>query len=375
MVYGHCELEECVSMRLVSRFGYWMFHRSQETLKQKLQDRNPTIKPGESGSELVTWLDCVLVFAARLQSEKWTRIESVDELPSSCSPTPQTPISVKVSEHVLPSDYKGLVNCFGDGAHFEMNLRGEYALNVCTFEAKLAEMEELVLEEDNDKFTVLYKGVEATFPADMINYDGLWSNSTVIAAVGQRCYVLPLEYPDFRQGHGFYVDSGDFSRGLECGFGTWSDSDAGRTFKVADLAQKKFIELFTSTEVQTHVAQFNGLDWFSRGPQLVPVFFDLADNQCYSRADRVFQAADFFTSYQGSKCFGAERFVLADKLVLDLATVTITRVEGAGDFYLPGFSNGVFEVWGLSDKCMGKLDERLQRLLDAGQWDDFDLAT
>lgn len=66
-IFAHAELETCVDLREVSTLWYAAFNQlDARLLKQKVKERNPWLKPGEDGTELKTWRDCVRVFVGRL---------------------------------------------------------------------------------------------------------------------------------------------------------------------------------------------------------------------------------------------------------------------------------------------------------------------
>lgn len=63
LVFAACDLETCVVLRQVSSFWYCLF---QETnLGPKMYESCPWMFPG---GDILTWQDCVLVFAARMKS-------------------------------------------------------------------------------------------------------------------------------------------------------------------------------------------------------------------------------------------------------------------------------------------------------------------
>ncbi|KAG5358836.1 hypothetical protein CKK34_5131 [Yarrowia sp. E02] len=69
MVFECADLETCVALRRVSKAWYACFNDIEEMLRDKLEIRNPWMKPGDV--DLKRWADCVLVFVSRKLSKKW----------------------------------------------------------------------------------------------------------------------------------------------------------------------------------------------------------------------------------------------------------------------------------------------------------------
>ncbi|KAG5355324.1 hypothetical protein CJU90_4363 [Yarrowia sp. C11] len=78
LVFESADLETCVALRRVSKAWYSCFSNIEKTLKSKLQNRNPWMKPGDV--DLQTWADCALVFVSRKLDPKW---EAHQALPKS----------------------------------------------------------------------------------------------------------------------------------------------------------------------------------------------------------------------------------------------------------------------------------------------------
>ncbi|KAG5359507.1 hypothetical protein CJU90_5330 [Yarrowia sp. C11] len=105
MVFDCADLETCVALRRVSKAWYSCFSNIEDTLKDKLQKRNPWMKPGDV--DLQTWADCVLVFVSRKLGQKWQL--HTGPLPSSWEIPPQTS-----PEDSLPDSVVGMEMDFGD---------------------------------------------------------------------------------------------------------------------------------------------------------------------------------------------------------------------------------------------------------------------
>ncbi|KAG5358809.1 hypothetical protein CKK34_5102 [Yarrowia sp. E02] len=69
MVFEYADLETCVALRRVSKAWYACFNDIEKMLRDKLEKRNPWMKPGDV--DLQRWADCVLVFVSRRQSNNW----------------------------------------------------------------------------------------------------------------------------------------------------------------------------------------------------------------------------------------------------------------------------------------------------------------
>lgn len=74
-IYSFCDVETCETLRQTSSFWYTAFQESDHVIKQVLATRNPWF---QLEADLVTWGQCLLVFAARLKT--WKVAEDISEL-------------------------------------------------------------------------------------------------------------------------------------------------------------------------------------------------------------------------------------------------------------------------------------------------------
>lgn len=63
MIFSHCSLETCATLRQVCSFWYDLYQ--DYDFESKLAARCPWFTPGD---DILTWADCALVFAARLRT-------------------------------------------------------------------------------------------------------------------------------------------------------------------------------------------------------------------------------------------------------------------------------------------------------------------
>lgn len=109
-IYSYCDVETCETLRQTSSFWYGAFRESDHVIKQVLAARNPWF---QLEADLVTWGQCLLVFAARLRS--WKVVENVAELTTAEETNTGlekflTATSLKFGE-TLPVDFESLSSC------------------------------------------------------------------------------------------------------------------------------------------------------------------------------------------------------------------------------------------------------------------------
>lgn len=110
-LYAQCDLETCIALRQANTFWYSCYELSESTLKDKVQERNPWMKPE---GEWRTWGDCALVIESRARSYSWLSMESVDTVSlKSLGPKNQLRVWPVVAmklepEFGLPHDFEGL---------------------------------------------------------------------------------------------------------------------------------------------------------------------------------------------------------------------------------------------------------------------------
>ncbi|KAG5358558.1 hypothetical protein CJU89_5174 [Yarrowia sp. B02] len=397
VIFALCHLETCVDLRQVNSFWNNVFRQADQIVQSKLQQRNPVIQPGESGSELSSWTDCAIVFVSRLRNAKWTHIESFEEVEA--PPGKKTQVQILKARQVygrLPSDFRGLlVECDRSKLNEELILKDKYAIDGRTLRAReiIPERDEMgkVVSADADKAEITYKGVSVVLPAKFAELTNIYMNDAVIVArSGSECYLLPRDSTDFREGQGFgysqqYYESPEFSNRSSYISSFYGEtSETPRTFRLADLYQKRMVDLFATSQNIDAVATFNGLVWFTKctgkGLAYVPVLLD--EGKMYYRKDKMVHGIDGrFWGDQGSKSRDAQRFTCygteTGAEVIDLINGTVTDIEtdSEASHIFTGFSNGEFGAWYFSPKMMDGLNKMLRAHLKVypGR-EEYDLA-
>lgn len=108
-IYDSSSLETCVALRQVNKDWYVAFRNLERVMERKMQERNPWIKPGDP--DLLTWADCVLVFAGRLRSGKWKTTEHPEDLSDLPEELVENRLVVGVElglDEKLPANFSGM---------------------------------------------------------------------------------------------------------------------------------------------------------------------------------------------------------------------------------------------------------------------------
>lgn len=106
LVYSHCDLETCVSLRQVSSAWYKVFGQINHIWRSKMRERNPFIEPGDA--DMKSYADCVLVFVARL---KWPTVSNLNDMEVSGEPAERNKVvgfELGLNEK-LPSNFTGMM--------------------------------------------------------------------------------------------------------------------------------------------------------------------------------------------------------------------------------------------------------------------------
>lgn len=306
---------------------------------------------------------------------------------------PENTIQVQIMDSVIPADFVGICGHFGEAKNHEllMEIEGvEYSLDPTTFNAVRCDdyQEAREVSYDSEKLVVSYEGVTMVLPPEMRGFGRVIINEDAINVKHEHItsFVLPLEYPDFRQGYRVYADviGGDNrcinERGCSSGM-IFANFGPGCTVSKADFYRKQMVHVvnyYTSSPI--NLATYNGLSWLTVLDSTVAVLND--SEPAYYRKDRLMPNANH--SIQGKTKLGGDRLIMCENgpiYVIDLLTGIMTRVRGASRLsscglvghWFPPFSGGVLGVWAFSDECLRRLHKELDAQRKEGERDEYQL--
>ena len=367
-IFAHAELETCVDLREVSTFWYAAFNQlDARLLKQKVKERNPWLKPGEDGTELKTWRDCVRVFVGRLRSGKWTSIECLEDIKYPTELTEAISLNIDEVETTLPKDYKPLMVTREPQYNTMLELDDNYYMDLHTLMARRSQppswQQDFVrtVEETDEVGVYDCDGVRVVVPIDMVTNETSWdvNEDMVVVYTAQDVWILPREYPDFRQrrgwkrsgkgitnrrgqrnmtsGYTFLVEDDDLLR-VPQPMVLVVDLDNRRVLHIAETRDVKFDESHVDTDEVPKTNSFlssvvgvnsayNGLLWMvDRSPEgymgLFPIFIDMKDipeddgsgttrvSKMYYCKDRIMLFERYMDSLFSSIPRGAQPYVL-----------------------------------------------------------------
>lgn len=415
LIFECSDIESCVILRQVNSAWYGAFQACQGVLKTKILERTLVLKPGEDGTELYSWGACALVFAGRLKNKKWT-VDKDYYLEGRVLSTRQTLVSQDTTS-VLPSDFTPIVS-----SESQSEINGEWHIQdfdldptTLKFTRTVELPERYILPHfDRTRFEDVHvelRGCHLVFPArNAPHFTWVISNNEVFVALGGRkdefLYVLPREFPDYHQGHGFEInldplrekliqypyqnhyDGAPFLISREEG----EDSKSQHfTYSVIDMQHKRLVKLFTSRlSAPNELGRFNGLFWRTvdrDNSALLPSFVDLSTDVCYHRKDWAIhtQVGNKWTQtivggVSGRFMYRVHPSTSNSLELVDLVTRTVIIAESC-DYgnrrFLPGFSNGRLAVWSWTGDTKVDFILRLRKLnpetpdqqeYDVSQW-------
>lgn len=431
VLYSVADLETCVALREVSSKWYTAFKMYGDNMMNAVKSRTLGLTPGENGCELQSWGDCALVFVGRLRNSKWEKVEEEDRQARSSNriltPT-HTLVPIDIDAK-LPSDYTGLVNeplQLPDNtstSNVNQNwyrLGGDYALNPQTL--KFHKVPEQVPGQfsitylDNDIVCVEYEDSSFTIPNAMKLFTEIVSNhEALVFCCGETDtgYILPRQFPDFRQGHGFAISIDSYDTELTShAFRIKTSSfeapivlqkkhhihdhsmvTCTHTYSVLDLHNSRAVVMISDSDVMSTLypeplaAQFNGLIWREKhfGGALLPYFVDLDSGTWYHNRHVSIHTKTGEGWKQASESCNARRFVYRgregeDLEIVDLATRCVINVKSLGNTdetvaLFPGFSEGRLGVWSYNEKTQRRYSRYLDQLreIDPDQ-DEYDVS-
>lgn len=398
LIFECADIESCVILRQVNSAWYGAFQACQGVLKTKVLERTLVLEPGEDGTELYTWGDCVLVFSGRLKNKKWT-VDKDYSLEGRILSSRQTLVSEDTTS-VLPSDFTPIVSGQSQSAidakyhiqHFDLDPRTLKFIRTGPIpETDMVGHFNTTRHED---VHVEVRGCDLVFPAH-ISPHFFWiifNNDVFVAVVGRRnefLYFLPRESPDYRLGRGFEVtldprrekfvpnphqhhyDGSSFLIEREEG-----EDNRSRhyTYWVIDMRHKRLVKLFTSRlPVPNGMGLLNGLFWRTvdrNSSAILPSFVDLSTDVCYHRKDWAIhtQAGTKWTQTIVNGVSGRFMYRVHPSHSLelvDLVTRAVIIAESCDDLarrFLPGFSNGRLAVWSWTSDTTADFILRLRKL-------------
>lgn len=345
IIFSHCDLESCVTLRQVNRSWYSAFQQCESALEAKLHERNPWMFP-EAGM-MNSYAKCALVYVKRLSGGKWgtvQRLVDLEKLKPGLTPVQQ------VLARELKSTEKEPCNTFHTEQGTVSHAHGIHHLKKYT----------------NDKgqlVMILENGMQMTLPARFteqhtrVGSVGYRRNYTVVKIQGHT-----VLYPSLSSGKGFGTS-------LACLDENWYNGqyrseyryhsigglhslykrrrglkdDYWWEYKLWDARAEKFRE-YTSWGACHVIAVYNGLVWCLVGTNTIfPTFIDLnksPERNVYYRFDR----AVSFPHKEGTPYLHSDRLAKPKRLYqccpyrfvtypseqgtlfIDLETCTVTDV-------------------------------------------------
>lgn len=383
MVFEACDLESCVSLKQVSKSWWEAFHEHEPILKKKVIERTPWMEPEEVGTELKTWGDCALVVVGRLGNTKWVAVDSIDDVQVT-GPAAKTNYIVSADiEEMLPEDFQLLK----DNHRFDLDCHN-LKLDVLNLEARVVtdKVSQKTIFVDTDKIVVSF--VDKSLPTivlpspESLGINAATVKSSLSVSLGtihiivtlskEDIYILPLEFPDFRQGHGlkYAAERGRamsnyaFPNAVCVRLGN-HEPDRKSQFLISDKHTNAMIPLYEGDTSSCPVSIYNGLIWVSKiSPtatfSLVPIFVDLKDGKKYYRNDRIINGIETARFHLES---GSSRYVPTSTHssdIVDLATGVITLVRGDGETFT-GFQDGYFNAWRYNQETVDRYKREMKR--------------
>lgn len=362
LIYSHCDLESCVSLRQVSSEWFLTFQTLERDFKEKLPLRNISIFPGD---DFQTWHDCVLVFVARVQ--KWT---STDSLQTVTYPEtkPVKSLLARTSHpgEKVPSNLAALVSAYCRSWDFCPHLHDRLEsvrVNLKSFEVERErEWYDLV-----DREMIRVQDIDITLPPSIPVSHNLTVKVNSMCIVVQsetHTLVVPSDQPHFK--HGFLLENEKPASVRELGEVIVVKQEGNRYWELLDLKTKSLIKFYDDYE---HLAAcYGGAMWLHMGEAecLVPTIYDLqTPGKLYYSQDKIITGVDLLIPFQGSRADGLSQFVVGSRgkvRVADLATAQVTKISGPANKdpakhtqTIPGFLDGKFQVKVMENKDVNEL--------------------
>lgn len=362
-IYAHAELETCVNLREVNSYWYAAFNQLDvRLLRDKVKERNPWLKPGEDGTGLKTWSECLRVFVARVRCDKWIAVECLKDIEYPSELTEEIPLELTSVETTLPKDYQPLMKMQRPEYNTMMKLYDNYYLDLHTLEARISPPANNahalsfpeVLEETDEIAVCDCSGVKVVVPKEMATIETQYhiNEHMVVVFNPELVWILPREYPDYRQGRGWsrpgsrkvyqmghqnltsgytFVVENNYISPIPQPMLLVVDMENQRTLHIPEMRDDNFGDPHVENVAPESVVQihsiYNGLLWIvDYSPEGYMGFFslliDLKDipeadgsgttrvNKMYYRKDRIVLFEQYMGSISSCIPLGAQRYVL-----------------------------------------------------------------
>lgn len=386
-IYSFASLETCVALRQVNKAWYSVFQQSDVILADKVQQRNPFIRPGDG--DLCSWRDCALVFVARLKWEYCEAHEKIDEINFlQKPPKTHTVIGTELEfNEKLPENFTSF---FGDHAldvavclpmeTWDRGTDRSYQLNTWTLETKQVDRSFHVVSTSAERNVIMKDGVEISLPGILTppQDPSQWNvhvgcNMVVISMEVGGTLILPRDNPVYEKGF-HWLEPDDIYEAGELS-----------VIKETSWANHFFVDFSTRNLMPySHAvyarprALYNGLVWFcmEKKKALVPTFKDYeSPGKLYFKRERIICEVEVGSGFdQGHKPHGTAQFLVtgnvdSDVHIVDLATGEITLVTcpygwQVQAIHLLGFVDGKFSARCVSEESAFKY--RAQMLAERG---------
>lgn len=375
LIFSFSDLENCVVMRQVCSQWFSVFNDDESLWKTKMKQRNPLMTPGNG--DLQSWQDCVLVFAARVQNDRWKTIIDDVEKQNTAIPLQNTVVARHLKKgQLLPSNFASLT------APSVTNSLQEYAfltgqqrkgVNPWTGDIVDTPITHKIISSDSEEMLVKYNGVSFTLPASTPIRSVRTNRTTIIVQTETfQMYFMSRENPHYKHalihrelGLVFLVGEDIVLYGIN------DFNEEQRTFFLVDTEDKTFHRICEQPTDWLPSACYNGVlwwYWYDSDPEddevsnsLTPTFSDVEEPQkTYYNSDKMMRGlCQSIRDRQGSRSRDSAHFQILDNtpkgmLIVDLVTGDRTMVTGpyglrytCGLFM--GFREGKFEAWWVDD--------------------------
>ncbi|AOW05921.1 YALI0E24585p [Yarrowia lipolytica CLIB122] len=380
LVYSHCDLETCVSLRQVSSAWYKVFGQINHIWRSKMRERNPFIEPGDA--DMKSYADCVLVFVARL---KWPTVSNLNDMEVSGEPAERNKVvgfELGLNEK-LPSNFTGMMpfesGCTVACDHF-------FALAAWESQEFIRDLWDLSSRPKDEPYEVIgvgehgtvvkYRDIEVTLPPsvrpeDIVPFTGhntpvhLGTMIITVELLDGRMISIPRDDPHYEHG---YIFNAPGARLFQIGNVHFARESPGLIhkkavyrYRFADFESRKMIEYGAGRHVYP-VAAYNGCIWWhlmAVPNSLVPTFVDLrTPEKIHFQPNRAICGVSAKLFEQSFRDRDTSQFVVSITdigiQVVDLDRGVITEVTGPSDKpaarFFPGYWNGKFMA-----RCMSEV--------------------
>ncbi|KAG5357254.1 hypothetical protein CJU90_6081 [Yarrowia sp. C11] len=389
LVYLFSDLETCVSLREVNSDWYHMFRNIEDILRSKLRARNPFIEPGDA--DLKSYADCVLLFVSRL---KWPTVCNLNDMEVFGEPAERRKIvALELGlDQKLPSSFTGMmplesgitVACdhFFALAAWQSQ---EFIRDLWDLSSRPRDEPYEVVNVGKNGTVIRYRDIEVTLPPSILPQDitpftGLNTPvhlGTMIVTVelkDGRMISIPRDKPHYEHGYTFFAPGAQLYQISNVHFARESPTlihdKAVYRYRFADFESRKMIEYGAGKQVYP-VAAYNGCIWWhlmSSHNSLVPTFVDLeSPDRIHFQPTRAVHGVSANLFEQSFRERETSQFVVSLSetgiQVVDLDGAVLTEVTGPREEpaarFFPGYWNGRFMAWCMSEEVVRKTTEKV----------------